>query len=174
MTEAERQRIHQAMVRLADGDREAFATVFEGLWPDLRRFTSRALLAHPDAEDVAQQALLKVFARISDFDTARDGVAWAFGIAAFEVRTLRRKLTRRRETAADFAIGEMASGQTPEEAAIDADMRLALREVLGELSEPDRQALLGDSSPGVSPVAWRKRRQRALDRLRGLWRRRHA
>lgn len=174
MTEAERHRIHEAMVRLADGDRGAFATVFEGLWPDLRRFTSRALLAHPDAEDVAQQALLKVFARISDFDTARDGVAWAFGIAAFEVRTLRRKLARRREMAADLALGEMATGQTPEEVVIDRDVRMALLEVLGELSEADRQALLGNSASGVSPAAWRKRRQRALERLRGLWRRRHA
>lgn len=173
MTEAERHRIHGAMVRLADGDREAFAAVFEGLWPELRRFTSRALLAHPDAEDVAQQALLKVFARISDFDTARDGVAWAFGIAAFEIRTLRRKLDRRRETAADD-LDRRADGQTPEETVIDADLRQALREVFGELSEPERRTLLGDGSPGVSPAAWRKRRQRALERLRGLWRRRHA
>lgn len=161
------------MVRLADGDRGAFATVFEGLWPELRAFTSRALLAHPDAEDVAQQALLKVFARISEFDTTRDGVAWAFGIAAFEIRTLRQKLARRRETAAD-AIDQAADGQTPKDTSIDVDLKRALREVLGALSEPDRQALLGNSSPDVSPVAWRKRRQRALERLRGLWRRRHA
>lgn len=100
-------------------------------------------------------------------------MAWAFGIAAFEIRTRRRKLARRRETPAD-GIEQPADAQTPEQSVVDTDARPALREAVGELSEPDRQALLGDSSPAVSPAAWRKRRQRALERLRGLWRRRHA
>jgi hypothetical protein len=31
-----------------------------------------------------------------------------------------------------------------------------------------------DARPLVSTAAWRKRRQRALDRLRAIWRSRHA
>src|SRR5262249_1951892 len=82
---------HEAMVRLAEGDRGAFDAVFAGLWPELLAFVRSAMPGHPDAEDLAQQTLLKIFFRISELDTTRDGVAWAFGIAIFEVRTLRRK-----------------------------------------------------------------------------------
>src|SRR6266849_3158600 len=84
------------MVRLADGDRSAFSPLYTLLWPALRVFVHRQLPAS-DAEDVAQDALLKVFARASRFDPARDALAWALGIAAFEVRTARKRTARRKE-----------------------------------------------------------------------------
>ncbi len=163
------------MVRLALGHRDAFAVVFEGLWPHLLRFVTRAMNGHPDAEDVAQQTLLKIFARVSDFDVDRDAVAWAFGIAGYEVKTLRRQLQRRREAPQTPELPSRAP--TPEEAAIDRDLRDPLAEALGELSHADRTALLDDRSAlgsAISPVAWRKRRQRALERLRTIWVNRHA
>src|SRR5579859_2507481 len=101
MNALQRRTVHGAMVRLAEGDRVAFDTVFAGLWPELLAFVRRAMPGHPDAEDLAQQTLLKIFFRISEFDTSRDGVAWAFGIAIYEVRTCRRTRQRRREVAAD-------------------------------------------------------------------------
>src|ERR1043166_8333585 len=96
MNPLQRRTVHAAMVRLAEGDRGAFDVVFAGLWPDLLAFVRSAMSGHPDAEDLAQQTLLKIFFRISDFDTTRDGVAWAFGIAIYEVQTLRRTRGRRR------------------------------------------------------------------------------
>ena len=49
MSAARRQRIHDAMLRLADGDRAAFDPLFDELWPLLRRFCARTL------GDVAQR-----------------------------------------------------------------------------------------------------------------------
>lgn len=163
------------MVRLAEGHRDAFTVVFDGLWPHVLRFVTRAMLGHPDAEDAAQRTLLKVFSRITDFDTGRDGVSWAFGIASYEVMTLRRQMQRRREVPAEQAEDRVADVPTPEDVAIERDLRGALAETLGTLSEPDRDALL--SSPlgtVVSQATWRKRRQRALERLRAAWSRDHA
>lgn len=168
----QRQRVHHAIVRLAEGDRDAFACLFEELWPELLAFTRRAMPGSPDAEDLAQQALLKVFSRISEFDTARDGVAWVFGIAAFEVRTQRRRQHRRRE------VGEMpqdlsAKGRSPEETTVADDLDRALTVALGELSASDRASLQPDEQQAQGPTE-RKRRQRALDRLRAIWSRLYA
>jgi RNA polymerase sigma-70 factor (ECF subfamily) len=134
------------------------------------------LAGRADAEDLAQQTLLKIFFRISEFNTSRDGVAWAFGIAIYEVRTLRRKRQRRREIAAD-AVGRIADRRpSPEAVLIETDLRRALAESLGELSDADRAVLLpeGPVEITVSAAAWRKRRQRALARLRSVWRNRDA
>jgi RNA polymerase sigma-70 factor (ECF subfamily) len=179
MNDSERGRINKALIRLADGDRDAFDIVFDGLWPPVLAFVSRALPDHPDREDVAQRTLLKVFARISDLDTNRDGVSWVFGIASFEIKTLRRQLQRRRETNAADSLEHMeVTTSSSEDLVIRADLRAALADILVHLSEADREALLGaedDIHTGrVTPAARRKRRQRALDRLRALWSKRHA
>ena len=177
MTDEQRRDIHAAMVRLAHGDRDAFGLVFDGLWPHVHGFVMRAMPGNPDAEDLAQQTLLKIFARISDFDTGRDGVAWAFGIASYEIKTLRRQVQRRREVPDEDGMDRPARAHTPEEVAIDRDLRAALIAALGELAAADRAALLNegpDGSSSLSPSAWRKRRQRALERLRAVWRKRHA
>lgn len=164
------------MVRLADGDRGAFDVVFDGLWPELRAFVRSAIPGDPDADDLAQQTLLKIFFRVAEFDTSRDGVAWAFGIAIYEVRTLRRKRQRRREVIAEAAGSPIDRRPSPEALLIDTDLRRALTEALGELTGADRAVLLPEDAAdvNVSPAAWRKRRQRALERLRSVWRNRDA
>jgi hypothetical protein len=52
MTRLEREALHAAMVRLADGDRSAFEPVYRALWPLLLRFAGRAL-----GEDEAELAV---------------------------------------------------------------------------------------------------------------------
>jgi DNA-directed RNA polymerase specialized sigma24 family protein len=181
MDERQRRQLNDAMIRLALGDREAFTLVFDGLWPPLVAFMDRAMPGQPDREDLAQRTLLSVFARISEFDVTRDGVAWVFGIASYEVKTLRRQLQRRREAAgADPAAGELVAdpARSSEEIAIRRDLHTALTEALGELTSAERDVLMGEederAKAGVSASTWRKRRQRALDKLRAIWGKRHA
>ena len=81
----QRQRVHHAIVRLAEGDRDAFACVFEELWPELLAFTRRAMPGSPDAEDLAQQALLKVFSRISS--STRLAMEWRGRSASLHSRS---------------------------------------------------------------------------------------
>jgi RNA polymerase sigma factor (sigma-70 family) len=163
------------MTALAAGDRHAFHPVFVSLWPLLKRLTSRHLPS-ADAEDAAQQALLNVFRRASEYDPARDALPWVLGVAAFEIRTARRKRQRRRE---DPTVNEgvgAAPGPSPEEVALTRDLDAALEAALGELSELDRETLRsfarGDR-PEVAGATFRKRVERALSRLRAVWRLRH-
>ncbi|WP_437579678.1 RNA polymerase sigma factor [Sorangium sp. So ce887] len=165
------------MRRLADGDRAAFEPVYAALWPAISAFCRRMLGGgEADAEDAAQQALLKVFDRASSFDPEADALTWALAIAAWECRTARRRRTRSREAPDELIPSVAADLPTPEDAAIARDLDDAAREVLGTLAEADRETLRatlleGDRDPSVSGAAFRKRRERAFARLREAWRR---
>ncbi|WP_437758598.1 RNA polymerase sigma factor [Sorangium sp. So ce1389] len=164
------------MRRLADGDRAAFDPVYAALWPAISAFCRRMLGGEADAEDAAQQALLKIFDRASTFDPEADALTWALAIAAWECRTARRRRARSREAPDELFPSIAADVPTPEDAAIARDLDDAAREVLGTLAEADRETLRatvleGDRDPSISGAAFRKRRERAFARLREAWRR---
>lgn len=174
MTPACRRELHAAMLRFADGDRAAFREVFDVLWPVLLSFTGRTLVNRADAEDAAQRALLKVFDRIIDMDRARDGATWAITIAAYEVMTVRREQLRRREQSVELLVA-VADGQlSPADRVVRDDLHAAVRDAIGELPARDQAALaeLLDEAPRSGETE-RKRRFRAIERLRALWRKAH-
>ena len=171
---AERAELGRDMRRLADGDRAAFESVFRRLWPLLRDLAARHLPA-ADAEDAAQRALLKVFERASTFDPERDAASWAVGTLVWEIRTVRRQVWRRRTHDGD-SLGDSLPGRlaSPEELAIAADLARALGRSLTALAPADAEALLRDAAGERTPgAAFRKRLQRARERLRAAWRRHH-
>jgi RNA polymerase sigma-70 factor (ECF subfamily) len=173
---AERLRLNEALSRLADGDREAFHPAFVCLRPLLLRFAARHLPAD-EAEDVAQEALLRVFFRASEFDRTRDGLSWAFGIAAWEIRTARRRRQRRREEPLVAVEGKASPGRSPEEAALAGDLADAMDAALLGLRPGDagalRQYAAGLRPGGVAAPTFRKRVERGLSRLRQVWKGRH-
>ena len=162
------------MERLADGDRASFHPVFAALWPLLRRFAARHL-GPEEAEDAAQEALVKIFFRAAGFDRSRNALAWALGIAAFEIRTARRRRQRRREVSPPDGIAATAraASPTPEAEAIARDLEGTLEEALGVLRPEDSETLRlyarGDR-PAVAAATFRKRVERAIARLRAVWR----
>jgi RNA polymerase sigma-70 factor (ECF subfamily) len=170
-----RKSINDAILRLADGDRSAMPRLVAELWPVLLSFAQRGLRDREDAEDVAQEVFFRICSRISEFDRTRDGLSWAFGIAAFEVMTQRRRIQRRRETFSPSGTPDEEGGFTPsiEDEVIHGELRLVLADALGELSEYDLSQLrLHEAAPlGGATPAMRKRRQRAVERLRIVWRR---
>ena len=173
MDDGARAALQRGMCRLADGDRDAFAPVFALLWPVLRAFAARALPAFAEAEDAAQSALVKVFARAAVFDPTREALPWALGIAAYECRTLRKARTRRREDLGAYP-SEPADQRTPEDIVVDRDLQAAAAEILGGLSALDAETLLAAARGERDPSAtFRKRLERALARFRKEWRSRH-
>jgi RNA polymerase sigma factor (sigma-70 family) len=164
------------MVALARGDRSAFRPVFDGLWPLLLRFCRRSLGESPLAEDAAQGALMKLLFHAPEFRPDGDVVAWALGVAAFECRSLRNRRSRRAEAPPGRELAGFALSQpSPEAALIEADLGAALREVMHGLRPVDRETLeqvLGPS-PAAKTPAFRKRLQRAIERLRLAWRHAH-
>ncbi len=177
MDRHQREELHEWMVSLADGDRGAFRAVYETVRPIVWRFAERSLGNAADAEDVAQEALLKVFNRASEFDRSREALPWALGIAAYECRTFRRSASRRREDSS-VEIRELKHGsRTPEEDVIEADLHAAALEVLGTLGAQDVETILAavqeTHRPAIAGPTFRKRLERGLGRLRVAWRARH-
>ena len=172
MTDAIDPELNELMGRLAAGDRSAFAPVFQRLHGPIERLCRNLLQNEADAADAAQEAMQKIFERASDYDVGRPAMPWALAIAGWECRTIVRRRTRRRETP-DEAAPEAASGDE-EHALIQRDLTAAALHALGDLSDTDREVLLAtfwDEAASVSGAALRKRRERALDRLRRAFRR---
>jgi len=159
------------MARLADGDRAVFARVFELLWGPIHRLCITLLKNDADAADAAQEAMQKILERASDYDKSRPAMPWAMAIADWECRTLARKHVRRREV--DDA-GHEQSGEHAEDEFVQRNLTAAAIAALGELSEADRETLIAtfwDEAASVSGATLRKRRERALDRLKKTFRR---
>jgi RNA polymerase sigma-70 factor (ECF subfamily) len=96
---------------------------------------------------------------------------WAMAIAGWECRTLARRRSRRRETEDP---GNDPAGEHPEAEFVQRDLTAAALVALGELSAADRETLIAtfwDQAASASGATLRKRRERALERLRTIFRR---
>jgi RNA polymerase sigma-70 factor (ECF subfamily) len=173
----DRAALQRHLTELADGNRDAFHPVFVRLWPIVRAFVAR-LLPGSNADDVAQEALIKVFSRASEYDASRDALAWVLGIALWEVRTARTRERRRKEEppSLEGLATQPDDRPSPEELAIAHDLELALGCAIGALSQRDAGTLMayarGERQP-VPAATFRKRVERALGRLRRIWRGTH-
>jgi RNA polymerase sigma-70 factor, ECF subfamily len=171
--------LDERMARLAVGDRAVFGDVFRLLWGPTQRLCQSLLHNEADAQDAAQEAMQKILERASDYDPTRPALPWALAIAGWECRTLRRKRGRRREAGtgespADetTAAGLSADPGEAERALVERDLANAALTALGGLSATDREVLVATfwEEAGSGPT-FRKRRERALGRLRDAFRR---
>jgi RNA polymerase sigma-70 factor (ECF subfamily) len=160
------------MTRLADGDRTAFDPLFAALHPRAVAL-ARTRLGPSDADDAAQQTLVRVFARASEFTPGRAALPWFYAIAANEVHAVARRGARgrSREAPADAA-DRVATTNDPEGELIEAELRASVRAAIEALDDDSARAiraLLGEEPrPEASPPAFRKRVSRAYARLRVL------
>ncbi len=179
MDRAQRLATQEQVTRLADGDRAVLAPLFETLWPVLRDFCRRSLASEADGDDAAQEAMIKVFARVSSFDRDRDALTWALAIAAWECRTVARRRGRRREDDLSHAAHLVDGGSRIDDELSSRQLAAAATAVLGTLRPDDVAAVLAAVSDepaaraGLAPATSRKRLERALGRLRTAWRSRH-
>lgn len=157
----------EAMAALAEGDRDAFESVYRALHPIVSRFCARTL-GEEEGRDAAQEVLLRLFNQATAYRRETPVEAWALTLARFECRT---RLQRRRRNREDSGGTEAAAE------AVDLDRRLlqaAAVETLEHLRPADREAIqlaLRDETP--VGATHRKRKQRAFERLRAAWRQRH-
>ena len=145
------------------------------MWPLVRGLAARYLPA-AEAEDVAQEALLRVFARASEFDVERDALTWILSIGAWQVRTHRTRARRRREGPLEVGWEPADAQATPEASAVARDLEAALDRAMGELAPSDAETLSAyarGERPDLPGPTFRKRVERALARLRARWRTNH-
>jgi RNA polymerase sigma-70 factor (ECF subfamily) len=161
--------IDRLMARLAQGDRSAFDPLFRALHPRAFRL-ARARLAADAADDAAQAALLKVFARASEFEPGRPALPWFYAVAANEIRGVARKRSAGPDDEA--ALAALPAGDDPERELLERELGRALDAAIDSL-DGDAAAciasLLGDRPrPNIAPAAFRKRVSRVYAQLRLL------
>lgn len=164
---SEHSELDRLLARLSEGDRSAFAPAFRLLWPSILRLCKGMLQNDADAEDAAQEAMQKIFARSPDYDASRPGLPWALAIAHWECRTVRQKRRRRRED--DEPSPSQLASDNPEELHIEHHLVLDAMSALQTLSDVDRETLMAsfwEQATNASGPTLRKRRERALGRLR--------
>lgn len=158
------------VTRLADGDRSAFTPAFQLLWPRVRDLCRSMLKNEADAADAAQQSLEKILTRSAEYDRTRPALPWALGIAAWECRTALRKRGRRRELAEELA----PEAEQSEEDFAERQLIQRAAQAMGQLSAMDQEALVAtffDEAASASGATLRKRRERAVTRLRDAFKR---
>lgn len=159
------------MGELADGNREAFSPLFRALWAPALKVCQRMVPGEADAADAAQAAMMRILERAAEYDKKRPALPWALGIAAWECRTLRKKQQRQRETA---EVPNTTDGGAGVEEVEQRELVAAALHAMGALSEADQETLTAtywETSTGATGATFRKRRERALTRLRDTFRR---
>lgn len=159
------------MRRLAEGDRSVFSAVFEGLWGPTKKLCVRLMGDEASGEDAAQAAMIRISERALDYDPKRAALPWALAIASWECRTLLKKRVRARETGELPAVSD---GGAAVEAQEQQQLVNAALTAMGTLSDADQETLVStywDSAASASGATLRKRRERALTRLRDAFRR---
>lgn len=132
------------IARAARGDGVAFSQIYASSAPGVRRYV-RTIIWNPwDAEDVTQEVFVKIFIGLPQYDPDR---------ATFSAWTLRVA----RNAAIDHmrrVRGRACTDEIDQLAALDDAghrCRESLREVLGELSESQREVLVLRALGGFTP-----------------------
>lgn len=159
------------MARLADGDRSVFTAVFQALWSPILKVCTAMLKNEADAKDAAQDAMEKILARASGYDRSRPALPWALAIGAWECRTVAQRRRRRHEVAEEAA--PALAEPSGEHDLIQRNLMVAALQAMDELSDSDRETLVAifwNEAATVQGPTLRKRRERALMRLRATFR----
>lgn len=128
----------QLLARAAEGDREAFAALYDRHAPRVLGLLVRMLGQRGDAEDVLQETFLQAWRQAPRFDAGRSpGLAWLFVIARSRALDC---LRRRRAPDAPPAATERAAPAEP--AGVETlDAALPARAALARLPEEQRSAI---------------------------------
>lgn len=155
------------MARLSKGDRDAFGPLYAELAPRALRFSMRRL-ERADAEDAAQSALMKVFARASEFQPGRAALPWFYAVVFNEVTAIAR---RKKPHAAAELLDRLPSTESDVATQLEeAELLGRLASAIDDLDPASRDAVLSrlDGGNALPSPALRKRISRAYGRLRLL------
>lgn len=127
----------QLMLRVQVGDRVAFGALYDSLGPRLYSFAGY-LVGWTEAEDVLQQTFLQVWLKARDYNPALGSAfTWVSTIARRKAIDYLRSRESREKHSHDFCAED--DGCLPDE---HVELRQAVRNLLQELDEEERSALL--------------------------------
>jgi RNA polymerase sigma-70 factor (ECF subfamily) len=127
---------------------ERFVRLFTACERRIRAFVRRLVPTQPDADDVMQEIAMVLWRKFDSFRADGDFLAWAIGIAKFEVLAWRRDKARDREWLSGALIEILADQSIVDESRLGRQ-RESLAGCLGRLSAVHRELLLAAYRPGA-------------------------
>jgi RNA polymerase sigma-70 factor, ECF subfamily len=130
------------LLRIAQGDRAAFAALFGAYAGKVKSYLLRLGAPRAAAEDLAQDAMLSVWRRAASFDPVKAKAStWIFVIArnAWIDRLRREKVELAYREASPAS--EESDDEAPDEAAVRAQTEQQVEAALAMLSEEQRQVV---------------------------------
>src|SRR5438876_8188606 len=174
--------------RAVDGDRDALDVLVRDLQDDIYGLALRMLWNREDAEDATQEILVRVVTRLAQFDFRSTLKTWVYRVAVNYILDVKKSPVERMHVTFERFAEDLADGLSLDGPA-DADRSLLTEEVkigctlgmLQCLDRPHRLAyVLGDilelpaaeaaDAMAVEPAAFRKRLQRARERIESFTR----
>lgn len=146
------------LARYAQGDRMAARVLVLRLSPRLLSYVSRLLRDRAEAEDVVQEALLRLWRMAPDWRSGEARVTtWLYRVATNLVTDRLRAGQRRRLSALDEAAEPADDAPGAVARLIEADRMAALDAALASLPERQRQAVIlrhleGLSNPEIATI----------------------
>lgn len=180
------QKKSELVSRAMEGERDALEELIKSVQDRIFNLSLKMLGQVPDAEDAAQEILLKIVTRLNGFRRESSFDTWAMAIAVNHLRNRRKSLAKWRytfETCEKRIVREAADvfpleGSIAEQELVVREMRIScmqgllqcmdwdhrLAYILGEtmdVSGPEGAAILG-----ISTALFRKRKSRARKQLK--------
>lgn len=141
METGDREELERLLGRIALGDRQAFATLFDTSGPKLFALSLRVLKDRAEAQDALQDTFVKIWRHADRFQvTDHHPMSWLFTIAR-NTAIDRLRARRTTEDIADHAHHLTSPGAGPEAALVAASEAGRIRACLAELPEDRRAAV---------------------------------
>lgn len=144
---AEAEATLQLLQRARAGDRTALETLIARYLPRLKRWASGRMPIWArdvaDTDDIVQDAVLRTFARINDFEPRREGALQAYLRQAI-LNRIRDELRRAGSRTPSIELDPHSPdpGASPFEYAVGAEMAERYEAALSSLSDDDREAIV--------------------------------
>lgn len=177
----------ELVARAVDGDTQALEQVVGLVQDPVYRLALRMVQRPPDAEDAAQEILIRVITRLASWKGEAALVTWAYRIGVNYLLNLRRKSAAEQREITFDKFGEgLAEGlasadyQGPEAQVLAQEVRLSCNQALLQCLDRNERAayVLGEvfALPSeqaawvldTTPAAYRKRLERARKRIRAF------
>ncbi|MCW1919722.1 RNA polymerase sigma factor [Rhodobacter sp. KR11] len=146
------------LVLYANGDPDAARLLTARLAPRALGYAARLLADRAEAEDVTQEALLRLWKIAPDWRRGEAQVStWLYRVVTNLCTDLRRARGRRGAVGLDDAPEVAGGARSAEAGLIEADRMAALDAALGQLSDRQRQAVIlrhieGLSNPEIGAI----------------------
>lgn len=140
----------ELLLRIADGDEQAFAAVFKRYFHHMYLTILRYTKRHSDAEDIVQQVFVKLWEKRESVAAIEELDKWLFTVALneFRMRFRRNVLSDQyRQHLAEIFDEEYAS---PEEMLISRQKAAIVSKAIGNLSPKQQEAYLLSREEGLT------------------------